>query len=125
MKNKLMTGVWRYLIGVPPALWEREIQRHRGEVHQRLAFMTPEHRRVHHCAVRELPRLGKPLPPELIARELNLDPELITRILDDLEKNLTFIYRNQAGQVVWAYPVTVEKTPHRITFDSGETLYAA
>jgi hypothetical protein len=26
---------------------------------------------------------------------------------------------------LWAYPVTVDKTPHRITFNTGEKLYAA
>jgi hypothetical protein len=49
----------------------------------------------------------------------------VNAILDDLEKHMTFLFRNQAGEVVWAYPVTVEKTPHRVTFDTGETIYAA
>ena len=35
------------------------------------------------------------------------------------------LVRDERGAVVWAYPFTVEATPHRITFDSGETLYAA
>jgi len=38
---------------------------------------------------------------------------------------MTFLYRNVAGNVVWAYPVTVEQTPHRVIFNTGESIYAA
>ena len=48
-----------------------------------------------------------------------------TPFSDDLEKHLTFLFRNAAGAVTWAYPVTVEQTPHRIVLSSGEQLYAA
>ena len=27
MSNKLLTGVWRMLVGVPPVLWEKQIER--------------------------------------------------------------------------------------------------
>jgi hypothetical protein len=87
--------------------------------------MSPEHRLVHHYVVRELPRVGEPIPAERVARDLTLSLAHIVRILRDLEEHLTFLFRNDRGDVVWAYPVTVEKTPHRITFGSGERLYAA
>jgi len=38
---------------------------------------------------------------------------------------MTFLYRNGREEVVWAYPVTVETTPHRVTLSSGERLYSA
>ena len=38
---------------------------------------------------------------------------------------MTFLFRNPAGDVTWAYPVTVDQTPHQVTFSSGEKLYAA
>ena len=38
---------------------------------------------------------------------------------------MTFLFRDNHGRVVWAYPVTVEKTPHHVRFDTGEELYAA
>ncbi|MFH0998465.1 MAG: hypothetical protein V1844_23665 [Pseudomonadota bacterium] len=25
MKNKLMMGLWRYMLGVPPFMWEKQI----------------------------------------------------------------------------------------------------
>jgi hypothetical protein len=125
MENSLLTGVWRYLVGVPPLLWEKQIEKASHKVKKSTEFMTPDHRRVHHYVVREMTRSGAPLPPETVSRELDLPLERTVDILRDLEVHLTFLYRNDRGQVVWAYPVTVEKTPHKITFRSGESLYAA
>lgn len=125
MSNRLMTGVWRYVMGVPQFLWEKQIEKAVRETKHSTGFMSPEHRLVHHFVVRELPRLGEPMPPDLVARELGLTPVRVVQILDDLEKHLTFVYRDGLGRVIWAYPVTVEETPHSITFQSGERLYAA
>ena len=49
----------------------------------------------------------------------------ILALLDDLQKHLFFLVLNPAGDVNWAYPVTAEKTPHRLRFSSGELTYAA
>ncbi len=125
MGNRLMAGVWRYVLGVPPFLWEKQIARAVQKVNRSTGFMAAEHRLVHHYVVRELPRYGKPMPPDLVARELGLPPERVVEILEDLERHLTFVYRDTAGRVIWAYPVAVEKTPHSIAFHSGEQLYAA
>jgi hypothetical protein len=125
MRNKLMAGVWRYILGVPPFLWEKQVERAVDKVQRSTGFMSAEHRLVHHYVVRELPRYGRPIPPDLVARELALTPERTAEILEELEKHLTFVCTDNEGQVVWAYPVTVEKTPHTATFNSGEQLYAA
>ena len=125
MRNKLMAGVWRYILGVPPFLWEKQIEKAVHKVRRSTRFMSAEHRLVHHYVVRELQRRGKPISPDLVAQELALTPERAGEILDELEQHLTFVCRDSEGQVVWAYPVTVERTPHAITFDSGEQLYAA
>ena len=125
MRNKLMAGVWRYMVGVPPFLWEKQIEKAAQRVRRSTAFMSPEHRSVHHYLVREMPRLAKPIPPALVGQELGLTSERTEEILGDLETHLTFLYRNSDGEVSWAYPVTVEETPHAVTFHSGEQLYAA
>lgn len=125
MTNKLLIGFWRTMVGVPPVLWEKQIERMRHKVKKFTRFMSPEHRLVHHYVVRELPRVGEPIPVESVAQDLALGVEQTIEILKELEERLTFLYRNEQGQVLWAYPVTVEKTPHRITFGSGERLYAA
>ncbi len=125
MKNKLMMGLWRFMIGVPPFLWEKQFEKNRKKMTRHLGFITEDHRLVHHFVVRELPYAGKPLEPALIARDLDMPIDRISNILDDLESRMTFLFRNTEGHVMWAYPVTVEQTPHHVTFDTGETLYAA
>ena len=125
MRNRLMSGAWRYMLSVPPFLWEKQVLKAGKRIEAALGFMSKEHRSVHHCVVRELPVVGEPISPEFIADKLDLPSGRVKDILDDLEGRLTFLFRNDAGAVVWAYPVTVDKTPHHLTFSTGEQLYAA
>ena len=125
MGETILIGRGRQITSIPRAVWEAhltEIPKHAGE---KLAFMSEEHHRVRYFAVEELPRFGKPLEPEYISQKLGLPIERVVSILDDLEKHLTFLVRNNAGAVSWAYPVTVDRTPHELTFRSGERLYGA
>ena len=87
--------------------------------------MSEEHHLARNFVVRELPDVGEPLSPEFIAQELNLPLSRMNVILEELEKHLTFLFRNEQGAVTWAYPVTVDNTPHHITFNTGEQIYAA
>ncbi len=125
MKNAVLMGWWRFMIDVPPFLLKKKLPEARKKFEAHRSFMSREHDAVHHFVVRELPRLGRPMPPETIADALGLPVWRVADILADLERHMTFLFRNKAGEVVWAYPVTVEKTPHRVTFDSGETIFAA
>jgi len=125
MKNSMMLGMWRYILNVPPFLLEKQRAKGKEKMLANLAFMTPEHRKVHHYVVRQLPFSGEPLAMQAIAEALDIKPERVKEILDDLEEHMTFLFRNDRGEVVWAYPVTVEKTPHSVTFDTGEQVYAA
>jgi hypothetical protein len=45
-------------------------------------------------------------------------------ILDQLERRKTFLFRSQPPAVTWAYPVTVDETPHRAVFSTGEEAYS-
>ena len=125
MKNKFMIGIWRYMLSVPPFLLEKQRAKGKEKIAANLGFMTREHRLVHHFAVRQLPYMDKPLAPISIAKALNLPLDRVNALLNDLEEHMTFLFRNVRGEVVWAYPVTIEKTPHQITFDTGEQVYAA
>ena len=91
-----------------------------------LAFMTPRHHAVRNFVVMELPRNhGRPLTPAHIAAALQLDAASVVRLLDDLEKHLFFLVRDRAGNVSWAFPVSSDRTPHRLRFSTGERLFAA
>jgi hypothetical protein len=125
MKNKVMMGLCDYMIDVPLSLWEEQIAKGKKKYTDHISFMSREHRLVHHFVVRELPIVAKPLSPEFIANSLNISVERTISILDDLESHMTFIFRNADGSIIWAYPVTLEKTPHHVTFNTGEQLYAA
>jgi hypothetical protein len=120
MNENILLGVGRHLLPIPPLVWRRQLHSAAN-----LEFMSPDHHRVRNLVVRELPRVGAPLSPEFIGQELDLPAVQVGQLLDDLERHMTFLYRNEQGAVVWAYPVTVEPTPHRVTFGTGEQVYAA
>jgi len=87
--------------------------------------MTKDHHRVREHVVLELPKVNVPISPQQIVKSLDLPIDRVNVLLDDLEKHMTFLFRNGEGAVTWAYPVTVAQTPHRIDFSSGEQIYAA
>ena len=88
------------MAGIPPYLWDRRIEKAKHKVNQATRFMSPEHRLVHLFVVREIPRIGMPLPARMLAQDLNIPLERVTAILEDLEKHLTFLCRNDQGQVI-------------------------
>lgn len=125
MNKCILLGLGPLLLRIPRPIWQQEIARSVRAREKSLAFITPDHHRIRDFVVRELPRVATPMLPETIAECLDLEQEHVNSILDELEKNLTFLYRNEQGAVAWAYPVTVEPTPHRVTFSTGEQIYAA
>lgn len=125
MSNNILLGVGHWMVPIPPVLWHRRVSRGARDLKASLGFMSPEHHLVRDFAVRELPRLGKPMLPEYFERNLNLPLSRVIAILEDLERHMTFLFRNEEGAVTWAYPVTVERTPHHVTLNTGEQVYAA
>jgi len=123
--NNLLLGLLRWTLPVPRALWQRQISRNARHIDAGLSFMSPEHHQVRSFVVRELPRIGKPLSPKFIAEKVNVSFVRVKAILDDLERHMTFLFRNEQGAVTWAYPVTVDKTPHQVVLSTGEQIYAA
>ena len=118
MNKSLLLGLWRFILRIPRPIWQQEVARSARASEKSLAFMTADHRKVRDFVVREMPRIAKPISPELIAQSLDMKLEQVLPILDELEKKLTFLYRNEEGAVIWAYPVTVEQTPHCVTFST-------
>jgi len=99
-----------------------EAQRSRSP---RLSFMTGEHHRVRDFAVAELPRFGRALPPTHIAEKTGLTLDRVEAILTELEVQLFFLVRDEERRVSWAFPVTSERTPHRLELSTGEAIHAA
>ena len=125
MKDTLLLGFRRYMIPIPRFIWRRVVARDVNSTESDLGFMSEEHHLVRNLIVKELPRVGEPLSTEYIADRLKLPIEKVQTILDDLEKHMTFVCRYGRTEVNWAYPVTVEKTSHRITYNTGEKGHAA
>ena len=114
------------MLPLPGTLWRRQVSSAAvGIAKANRRFMTGEHRRVHHTAVRELPRAAEPLTAERIAEGAGLPVDRVMAILDDLERRRTFLVRDGRGNVTWAYPITVDETAHHVTFNTGERLDAA
>ncbi len=125
MEENVLLGRERYIVDIPQATWRQRLAQVPEHSQTRLRFMTDAHHQVRYFVVKELVRGQKPIAPEFIAEMLALPLEQVKIILDELESKLFFLVRNAQGAVAWAYPMTVEKTPHRLKFDTGEQLYAA
>ena len=125
MSEMILLGRGRHISEIPREMWEQHLAQVPAHSGDRLSFMSEEHRRVRYFVVRELPSRGTPLGPEEISSALQLPLEQVETILDELERKLFFLVRNERRAVAWAYPVTVEPTPHHLSFSGGERLYAA
>ncbi len=125
MTQHILLGRGRDIVPIPEHTWKQHLAQVPEHSQSRLSFMTDAHHQVRYFAVRELARRQQPIAPALISDELNIPLVQVQTILEDLESKLFFLVRNEEGSVAWAYPVTVEATPHRLVFSSGERLYAA
>jgi len=125
MRNRLLLGMWRLMVPLPETVWQGQVAKGADGAVASLAFMSEDHHRVRDFVVTEIPRAGEPLSPETIANALDLPLERVLVLLDELEEKMTFLYRSERGAVTWAYPVTVDRTPHRVAFSTGEQGYAA
>jgi hypothetical protein len=125
MKNTLLLGVRRHMVPLPRPIWQGEVFRGAEGTNAKLGFMSKVHHRVRDFVVLELSRLGEPLSADYIADRLELPLDQIMAIVEELERNMTFLYRSRDDAVTWAYPVTVDPTPHHVTFSTGERVNAA
>ena len=134
MEDKVLIGEGPDFRRISTEAWKQALEKAPGRIAPRLEFMGEEHHLVRNFVVRRLPAAGREgLPPEFIARALNLSMDRCEFLLDELERNLFFLVRDPwrqknhdaAGHVTWAFPVTVEPTPHRIRFSTGESIYGA
>ena len=120
MDKNLLLGFGKRTIPIPRFIWQNQVKGGNP-----LEFMNEDHHQVRNFVVTELPKVGEPLTPGYIAQSLGLPVEKVVGLLNDLEHHMTFLFRDKQGSVQWAYPVTVDETPHKITFSTGECINAA
>lgn len=125
MAETILAGRGRAIVDIPREQWEAHLAEAPERMRPRLEWMSKQHHAVRYFVVEELPRFGKPIPPQSISERLLMPLADVNRILEDLEDHLFFLVRNENGAVSWAFPVTVETTSHQLTFSTGEELYAA
>jgi hypothetical protein len=125
MKNYVLLGRGSQLLEMPAAHWQQDLLHVPEHSREMLRFMTEAHHQVRYLVVRGMAETGKPIEPGFIAEKLKLPLGQVGDILDELEKKLFFLARDEQGAVSWAYPVTVAPTPHRLNFSTGERLYGA
>jgi hypothetical protein len=125
MEERVLLGRGQNILEIPQAAWKGHLSQVPQHSQARLSFMTAVHHQVRRFVVKALVDQQKALAPEWIAAQLSLPIAQVKGIMDELERNLFFLTSDAQGAVAWAYPVTVESTPHRLKFSSGERLYAA
>ena len=125
MSDTILLGQGHQITKIPRKEWEEQLSQFHHHSKTRLSFMSEMHHLVRNFIVRELPRTSQPMQPDFISKSLELPLARVNTLLNELEKNLFFLVRNSQGAVSWAYPVTVEKTPHELSFSTGERLYGA
>lgn len=123
--RRVLLGCKHSMVPVPWALFTLILRRGARKTKAVLGGLDDDHRQVHHFVVKNLPSLARPMPPEFISARLKMEEGRVIEILDELERRLIFLFRPGGRDVVWAYPVTAEPTPHKLTFSSGERLWAA
>jgi hypothetical protein len=123
--NRLYLGLGRYLIPIPPCLMRMGAAGSAKKADKTLARLSREHHLVRDFVVTEIPKTGASLPADYIAGQLGLPLGRVQDIIEELEKKMIFLFRNERGEVTWAYPVTAEPTAHHVTFATGQEIYAA
>ena len=125
MKDKIYLGVGHYFIPIPSFIWRRLVAKTANDAEGNLNFMSADHHKVRDFVVTQIPQIDGPISTATIAENLDMRVEDAKRIIDELERGMTFLYRSRPEGVTWAYPVTVDSTPHRVTFNSGVQTFAA
>ena len=87
--------------------------------------LSPTQVRVHHLAVQHLPESTEPLSPARLVELSGLPEDTVARTLRELHELLGFVAIDTTSSVVWAYPLTVDSSPHHLAFETGERMSAA
>ena len=125
MGSHILLGVGREIQSAPDDAFIKNVKDLPTRMKSRLAFMSREHHAVRDFLVRELPSQERSLSPIQIAQVTGLNAANVSAIVEELERHLFFLVRDSEGNVSWAFPVTTSRTPHQLTFSTGEKIFGA
>jgi len=125
MEEHILFGRDRDLMEIPSKGWKHFIDDAPERSKEFHPDITLEHLQVRNYAIETLALTGEALQPSTIERAFNKSKKRVEKILDDLQRNLVFIARDNQGAVTWAHPVTVEPTPHRLHLPGGKAFFAS
>ena len=83
MADTVLMGRGNTFSNIPRRDWEEELRSAPEHISQRLKFMSHDHHLVRNYVVRELPRLGRPIPLADISHALHLTRERTTSIVEE------------------------------------------
>jgi uncharacterized protein YqjF (DUF2071 family) len=124
-KGKILTGIWRKIIPVPPFIFNMEATKLKDTFAKKSARLSEDERGLHHFIVKTIMDTGKPVPLELIAQKRNMPLTQVKDIVDKLESFKMYFFRYEDEKINWAYPVTAAATPHQIFFSPNKQVSAA
>ena len=125
VKGFVRIGSSKKTFMIPAFITNKVLKAGANRAQKRVAAFSKEKKAVHHFVIKTMPQIQKPLSLDFIAKELDLPLEKVSTLVDELEGEKTFLYREDSSEINWAYPVTTRNTPHRVTFSSGEQINAA
>jgi len=91
-----------YILRLPPVIGKRRVEQLASRARAEVGALSGQQRTVHHFVVRELPRHGRAMAPEMIAVNVGLQTQEVTAILDYLEAKKGFLFRNNEGTLLWS-----------------------
>ena len=125
MNEKLLLGTGLALKTIPAASWRRFVAQAPIRSQNFQTKITQTHINIRNTVFEAMIRSGKTVPPQSISEILGLGLEEISQALTLLEQGLIFLSRMENGEINWAFPITVEKTPYRVQMETGKTIYAS
>jgi hypothetical protein len=125
MKNELRFKLGSHFLPIPQAIWHREVGKEARGCGQAYGALSSEQQRVRAHIVAALPRHPEGLSATTLSEQLDLPVDRLRGILNELNRGKFFVALDDTNTVTWAYPVTIDATPHQLTFKTGERMTAA
>ena len=125
LSKKAFMGIWRFMIPLPGFMIRRDVKQMVNAICRKTVDVSEEERKIQHFVVMTMTDTNEPVTAEHIAEKLDMPLDRVKEIVDKLEKMKVFFYRYDSEGINWAYPVTSESRPFKMTFSTGEQFTAA